>query len=207
MAALFRAAGLHSLAGLRILDVGCGRGASLRQFLEYGADPGLLWGVDLMEESVRESRRLGPHLKVICGSAGELPFPDASFHMVCQSMVFTSVLEDRLRGRIAAEIHRVLAGGGKFLWYDFAYDNPWNPEARGITRDEIAHLFPGFARQIRRITVAPPLARLLGRLGPLVYDLAAQMRLLCTHDLCLMEKPGGRAAALPPPAKGTIRAD
>src|SRR5256885_5046969 len=36
MASLFRAQGLTSLAGFRILDVGCGPGSTLRPVLEYG---------------------------------------------------------------------------------------------------------------------------------------------------------------------------
>jgi SAM-dependent methyltransferase len=188
MVALFRAAGLRSLDGLRILDVGCGRGETLRQFLEYGATPELLWGIDLMQEYVLESRRLGAHLKVLCGSAGQLPFADGSFHMVCQSMVFTSVLQEGTRQRIAGEIRRVLASGGKFLWYDFVYNNPWNPDVRGVKRREIERLFPGFHIKLRRITVAPPLGRILGWLGPVAYHLVARTRLLCTHYLCLMEK-------------------
>lgn len=188
MAALFRAAGLRSLGGLRILDVGCGRGATLRQFLEYGADPELLWGVDLMEEYARESRRLGPHLKVVCASASNLPFPDACFHMVCQSLLFTSVLKDDVKQRIAGEIRRVLVPGGRFLWYDFAYNNPRNPDVRGVRRGEIERLFPGFAMRVHRVTVAPPLGRMLGWLGPAVYYLAALTRVVCTHYLCLMQK-------------------
>jgi ubiquinone/menaquinone biosynthesis C-methylase UbiE len=188
MAALFRAAGLHSLRGLQILDVGCGRGETLRQLLEYGADPERLYGIDLMGEYVRESQRLGPHLKLVCGSAADLPFPDYSFQMVCQSMLFTSVLNGAAKRQIAGEIRRVLAPGGKFLWYDFAYDNPWNPDVRGVKRREIASLFPGFRMRLRRITVAPPLARKLGWLGPAVYHVVAQVRLVCTHYLCLMEK-------------------
>lgn len=188
MAGLFRTAGLHTLRGLRILDIGCGRGVALRQFLEYGADPELLCGIDLMEEYSRESRRLGPHLKVVCGSASQLPFPDGSFQMVCQSMVFTSILKGDLKQRIAGEIRRVLAPGGKFLWYDFAYDNPWNPQVRGVKRGEIERLFPGFRMRIRRITVAPPLGRMLSWLGPAAYHLVALSRVVCTHYLCLMEE-------------------
>jgi SAM-dependent methyltransferase len=189
MAALFRAAGLRSLRGLRILDVGCGQGEALRHFLEYGAAPELLWGIDLMQEYVAESHRLGPHLKVVCGSASRLPFPDQSFQMVAQSMLFTSVLDTGLAQEIAGEIRRVLAPGGKFLWYDFAYDNPWNPDVRGVKPRAIADLFPGFHMRARRITVAPPLGRRLGWLGAAAYHLVALTRIACTHYLCLMEKP------------------
>src|SRR6202795_1118492 len=35
----FRKLGLSSLKDLRILDVGCGAGAMLRRFLDFGAEP------------------------------------------------------------------------------------------------------------------------------------------------------------------------
>src|SRR5205807_2092152 len=79
MASLFRAESLTTLAGLRILDVGCGRGDALRQLLEYGADPEFLTGIDLLDENLKRARRLAPHLQVVCGSASRLPFPDSSF--------------------------------------------------------------------------------------------------------------------------------
>ena len=37
-------------------------------------------------------------------------------------------------------------------------------------------------------TLAPPLARTLAPLSPVLYYLAAQMRFLCTHYLCLLQK-------------------
>ena len=63
MASLLRGEGLTSLAGLKILDVGCGRGDTMRQLLEYGADPELLTGIDLLEDRVNLARRLAPHLR------------------------------------------------------------------------------------------------------------------------------------------------
>jgi SAM-dependent methyltransferase len=187
MAFLFRSAGLKSLAGLKILDVGCGAGATLRQYLEYQADPERLWGIDLMPEFVERARALS--LKVACGSASDLPFPNGSFDFVSQFTLFTSVLDSGLKHQIAREIDRVLVPGGKFLWYDFAFNNPANLEVKGIGLAEVGELFPSYSMTSRQITLAPPLGRAIGRLGPATYFLASKLRFLCTHYLCLLEKP------------------
>lgn len=188
MASLLRSAGLRSLAGLRILDVGCGGGATLRQYLEYQADPERLWGIDLLPEFVERARSGALNLQVVCGTASNLPFPDGSFDFVSQFMLFTSVLESGVKRQIAREIDRVLAPGGRLLWYDFAFNNPSNPDVRGIRLSEVRRLFPGFSMMSRRITLAPPLGRAIGRLGPTIYFLTSKLRFLCTHYLCLLEK-------------------
>lgn len=188
MAALLRAAGLPSLAGLRILDIGSGRGATLRQYLEYDADPARVWGIDLLPAFNRQAHLLAPHLQIACASAAELPFADGSFDFASQFVLFTSILSVEMRRQMAREIHRVLVRRGKFLWYDFAYNNPNNPNVRGIRLAEVRELFPGFSITSRRITLAPPLGRAIGDFGPALYYLASKMRFLCTHYICLLEK-------------------
>lgn len=192
MAALLLSAGLRSLAGLRILDVGCGRGATLRQYLEYNADPSHLWGIDLMPEFVEQARSGLTSSQVLCGSATDLPFSDGSFDFVSQFMLFTSVLDPGVKHRIAREIDRVLVPGGRILWYDFAFNNPSNAAVKGIPLREVRQLFPGFAMTSRRITLAPPLGRAIGHLGPTTYYLVSKIRLLCTHYLCLLQKQASK---------------
>ena len=188
MASLFRAEGLMTLAGLRILDVGCGRGDALRQLLEYGADPELLTGIDLLDENVKQARRRSPHLQVICGSASRLPFPDSSFDLVLQFTLFTSILNDEVKRTIAAEMTRVLAPGGRILWYDFSFNNPKNPDVRGIGKREIRALFPGLEMKAKRVTLAPPLGRIVAPFSIVLYYLLSRVRPLCTHLLCLLWK-------------------
>jgi ubiquinone/menaquinone biosynthesis C-methylase UbiE len=189
MASLFRTEGLTTLAGLRILDVGCGRGDALRQLLEYGAEPELLTGIDLLDENVKRAHRLSPHLQVICGSASRLPFPDSRFDLVLQFTLFTSILNDEVKRAIATEMVRVLAPGGRILWYDFSFNNPRNPDVRGIGKREIRALFPGLEIKTKRVTLAPPLGRIVAPFSIVLYYLLSRVRPLCTHLLCLLRKP------------------
>src|SRR5258708_5681769 len=189
MASLFRGEGVHSLAGLRILDVGCGRGDTMRQLLEYGADPELLAGIDLLNDKVDLAQRLAPHLKVICGSATRLPFPDSSFDLVLQFTLFTSILNEEIKHAIAAEMARVLVPGGRILWYDFSFNNPRTLDVRGIGKREIRALFPGLQMKARRVTLAPPLGRVIAPFSIVLYYFLSRVRPLCTHLLCLLRKP------------------
>lgn len=193
MVALFRNAGLSSLEGLRILDVGCGRGEILRRFLSFGAAPNLLFGIDLAPEYVEAARHLAPHLEITCGSADRMRFPDAYFDMVAQFTLLTSVLDSEMKRAIADEMARVLKPGGKLLWYDFSFNNPRNPDVRGIGKAEIRRLFPGFSMQARRVTLAPPLGRKVAPFSRLLYYALSEVKPLCTHYICLLEKKGGKA--------------
>jgi len=189
--------GVASLAGRRVLDVGCGRGAFLGRCLEWGAAAAHLAGIDLRAAAVEAARARCPGADLRCGDASHLPWPGETFDLVSQQTVFSSILDPAMRERVAAEMLRVLAPGGCLVWYDLRLDNPRNPDVRGIPAAEIRRLFPGCALRLRRITLAPPLARRLP--GPLLsraYPLLAAVPWLCTHTLGLILKPaapGGRA--------------
>jgi ubiquinone/menaquinone biosynthesis C-methylase UbiE len=188
MTALLRSGGLESLADVRILEVGCGRGAMLRHLLNYEAQPGRLYGLDLREEQTHEAHRLGPHLQFTCADAANLPFASESFDLILQFTVFTSIVNDGIKRKMAAECLRVLVPGGKILWYDFFFNNPWNNDVRGIGRAEIRRLFPRCSIRCRRVTLLPPLARYVAPLSPAFYHILATLRILSTHYLCLLEK-------------------
>jgi hypothetical protein len=81
---------------------------------------------------------------------------------------------------------RVLAPGGAIAWYDFFVDNPRNAAVRGIGRSELVSLFPGFDLRLRRVTLAPPLARRLAPRAPLVALLAEELHVLNTHYAALL---------------------
>jgi hypothetical protein len=47
------------------------------------------------------------------------------------------------------------------LWYDFAVNNPKNPNVRKVSRREIRRLFPTLNGEIKSVSLAAPLARLV----------------------------------------------
>src|SRR3954471_18786171 len=62
--ALLREAGLLPLTGSRVLDVGCGDGAVLREMLRYGASVEDLSGIDLLPERIERARELTPGVRL-----------------------------------------------------------------------------------------------------------------------------------------------
>jgi len=186
---MFSHCGVGPLEASKVLEIGCGSGHWLRAFLQWGALPGNVFGIDLLSERIEQARRLCPrgvHLE--CGNAMALPFPAAFFDLVLQSTVFTSILDVRMRQGVAAEMLRVLKPGGLIVWYDFYVNNPKNPDVRAVGESEICQLFPGTHVELRRVTLAPPIGRLVGRYSRLLYMLLSSVKILSTHYLCLIKK-------------------
>jgi SAM-dependent methyltransferase len=181
---LLRKLGRSELDNVRILDVGCGRGQWLRQFVTWGARPGNVTGVELLPDRVMEARSLCPAgVTIECASAADMPVADHSFDIVIQSMMFSAVLDAALRQRIASEMLRALAPGGVIIWYDFFRNNPANPDVRGVTAREVVRLFPGCTVRLQRVTLAPPLARVVAHASRHVCDLLALLPPFRTHYL------------------------
>jgi SAM-dependent methyltransferase len=182
--------GLAPLHTKKILEVGCGTGSRLREFLLWGARPENLTGIDLLVDHVAVARSLCPKaVNLVYGNAAALAFPDATFDLVVQSTVFTSVLDARMKHQMASEMLRVVKDDGVILWYDYHVNNPWNPDVRGIKRREIAHLFPGCRLQLQRLTLVPPLVRLLAPYAWCACYVLGAIPWLCTHYLGLIAKP------------------
>jgi|RhiMethySRZTD1v2_1073278.scaffolds.fasta_scaffold209701_2 ubiquinone/menaquinone biosynthesis C-methylase UbiE len=187
--ALLKLDGLDSLRSRKILEIGCGNGYWLRQFIQWGADPERLTGVDLLEDRVADAKKLcSSGVKVHRANAAKLDFPDASFDLVFQATVFTSILDPDLKKQIAAEMIRVTRDEGFLLWYDFRFNNPWNADVQGVKSREIRELFPDCNITLRRVTLAPPLARRLAAYSWLGCCLLEKIPWLCTHYLGLMRK-------------------
>ena len=108
--------------------------------------------------------------------------------MVVASTVFSSILDGRVRSILADEITRVLAPGGAVLFYDFAWNNPRNPNVRKVSQRELPRLFPHLSGFVRRVTLAPPIARTVATRSWLLAQILEAVPLLRTHLLGVLVK-------------------
>lgn len=106
----------------------------MRDFIQWGARPENLYGIDLLEDRIKKAKEINPNINFICGNAKNLDFPDKNFDIVLQSTCFTSILDQEMKKSIAREVLRVLKDEGIILWYDFRYNNPKNPDVKGIEK-------------------------------------------------------------------------
>jgi SAM-dependent methyltransferase len=96
-----------NLTGGRILDVGSGLGAYVREMRAFSED---VYGVDIDAEKVAEAQLQLPH--IFQAPAEELPFPDSFFDAVLLHEVLEHVQDDR---RALREAHRVVRKGGRLV--------------------------------------------------------------------------------------------
>jgi SAM-dependent methyltransferase len=169
-----------------VLDVGCGPGLALRAFAEaLGADAAV--GVDLIRASVTAAAdALGPRVALADGM--RLPFPDAAVPLVLCFTTF-AMASPEPRRRMAADIGRVLRPGGAVVVYDLRLPSPGNAGVRRVGRGELRTLFPGWAGEVRSLSLVPPLARRLGRATPWAYPLLARVPPLRSHRAAVLVKP------------------
>ena len=162
--------------GRDLLEVGCGTGLLLERFQRFARTAK---GVDLSPGMLEKARDRG--LDVAVGSATELPFPDATFDVVCSFKVLAHVRDIR---RALAEMARVTRPGGTVI---AEFYNPLSfrglakrlgPAGRISDATKEDAVFTRFDRPREIERLLPPGSRIVARRGiRIVTPAAAAMRL------------------------------
>ena len=136
---------LGSLAGKRVLDVGCGKGRFARVFHQQEPEAEL-WGLDISEAMLKY---VPEGIRTRAGSMTELPFEDASF----DGAYATESLEHAVEiDKAVSEICRVVKPGGRIAIIDKNAEQ-WGklktPEwERWFTRRQLERLLRRHCRKV-----------------------------------------------------------
>lgn len=178
-----------NLSDLKLLEIGCGSGSNLLKFIELGFNPKNIIGNDLLSERLAKARSILPNeVELFEGDFLEAEFPLNSFDIIFQSTVFSSILNQNYQAALAKKIWELCKPGGGILWYDFTFNNPNNPNVKKVTLAELGELFPLGKINHWRLTLAPPLSRLVTKVHPGLYYVFNLFPFLRTHILCWIEK-------------------
>jgi ubiquinone/menaquinone biosynthesis C-methylase UbiE len=188
---LLRRHGFQALSERRTLEVGCGEGAVLLEFLSYGAVANRLHGTDLLPDRVRNGHARLPHVPLTCSDGQQLPYADGAFDLVLQFTALSSILDPAVKAAVAQEMVRVMKKpGGMILWYDFWF-NAVNSQVRGIRPAEVQRLFADCRCEFHRVTLAPPITRLLAKSSWLLCCALERLRVFNSHYLVAIRARSG----------------
>ena len=185
---LLRKSGWEHLRELRVFEAGCSSGYNLRQFLQWGARPEHLAGMDLNPAAVAEHLALSPNIRVHAGSAEHIPEPDGVFDLSLAFTLFSSVPEEAVSTRIAAELVRITRPGGLIVVYDMRRKSR-NPGVHPVGKQDLRRWFPGCKMLSRSITLAPPLARRATAAAPWLSGPLAAFPPLRSHLITIIRPP------------------
>ena len=173
---------LGDVAGLRVVDFGCGSGANTVLLAGRGAH---VWGIDISEDLLRlGQRRLsvsgrGGGATFIAGSAHDMPFPDSSIDVVFGIAILHHLDLDL----VSREVRRVLRAGGRAIFQEPVRNSavirflrslvPYrapdiSPYERPLTDAELARFASGFSKSSVRAFALPHVQ--IGQVAPLLRN-------------------------------------
>jgi len=184
---LLKKTGHLDLTNKKLLEIGCGSGGVLVEMLALGAQPELIFGIDLLLDRLQHARNRLPTTGFSCSDAQNLPFESNTFDILLQFTAFSSVLDSVIRKKMATEMQRVLKPGGLIIWYDFWW-NPTNAQTHGIRLAEVKHIFKSSTFASRKVTMAPPLSRIIVPISWSLGYLLESLNIFNSHYLVIIKK-------------------
>lgn len=152
------------LPGMKVLDVGCGYGNWLRNFVDFGADAKECYGIDISPLRIEIARQKNNTINYHQHSITSLPFQNNEFDLVIQSVVFSSIADSESRKICASEMLRVLKNSGWLFWLDVQHTK--SPELQPFNTDQVCELFPGLSLVYKKPVHPSYFRKINGRYAP-----------------------------------------
>lgn len=134
---------------LKILDFGCGDGASADYFHKHLQNCSY-HGIDISLKSIEEAARKNiPNCNFKTFDGTTIPYADETFDIIFIACVFHHIASDFHPG-ILNELFRVLKNKGRIYFFEH---NPYNPVTRKVVKDcpfdkDAVLLSPAYAKKI-----------------------------------------------------------
>jgi arsenite methyltransferase len=118
--------------GERVLDLGSGAGTDSLVAAQMVGEQGHVTGIDMTSAMLAKARAATAEMRMtnvefVEGEAEHLPFADESFDVVISNGVIDLIPD---KDAVFAELHRVLARGGRMQIADVTIQNPVSAEGR-----------------------------------------------------------------------------
>ena len=160
----------------RILDVGCGDGAGLVQFLRLGFRQEQMSGIDIDAGRIERARKTLPAAEFKCESADAMSYANGVFDIVLESTMFVLLPSEEMARGIAKEMVRVTRPGGYLMLIDWRYSKPGSDVYKAMSKKRVSELFDvgGATALVAREkgALVPPIGRALSKYAPSLYFLA-----------------------------------
>ena len=193
IADLFVRIGLRDVSEIRLLEIGCGTGANLLEFLRFG------FNRSICKASIC-SRRTSNVRAACCRSAPHTSWrrsgrrPGQRFQPGARTSS-TRRRSSRLcstpgfQQRLADVMWESCPTGRRGAVVRLHSQQPTQPGCARRSRAPDTPIVPGGRFRMRRVTLAPPLARLVARIHPKLYAPINSCPWLRTHVLAWIGKP------------------
>jgi SAM-dependent methyltransferase len=123
------------LAGLAVLEVGCGAASCARWLATQGANPVALdVSAGMLRHAMAANLRSGVDVPLVLADAGRLPFGDGAFDLAVSAFGAVPFVADS--AAVMREVHRVLRPGAKWVFattHPIRWAFPDDPGPDGLT--------------------------------------------------------------------------
>ena len=125
---------------MRMLEVGCANGSIISNFKNFGILDENITGIDIRKKRLEDAKVLYPKVDFLFMDAQDMSFEDNSFDIITVFTLFSSVLDESIKIKIASQIKRVLKDSGVVIYYDLKIPS-LNNNVLSLRKNEICNIF------------------------------------------------------------------